>query len=72
MNFTAYLRQIGRGKDGARSLDREQAEDPGRVTSHAVFEALGWPVLASGSLATAADARALATAWAGQRPVFAV
>ena len=166
MSISAYLREIGRGKDGARSLDPEQAEDllrqvyegrvsevqlgafaiamrikgespselagflaatrahlapavveavgrsprpvvwlpsyngarklpnltpllagllaergcavlvhgllddPGRVTSHAVFEALGWPVLASTTAATQAQARVLDTAWAGGRPVF--
>ena len=166
MSFAAYLREIGRGKDGARSLDRDQAEDllrqvyegrvsdvqlgafaiamrikgesaaelagfvaatrahlapalveavsrsarpvvwlpsyngarklpnltpllagllaasgcavlvhglpddPGRVTSHAVFEALGWPVLASSVAATQAEAQLLDSAWAAQRPVF--
>ena len=166
MSFSAYLRQIGRGKDGARSLDRDQAEDllgqvyagrvsdlqlgafaiamrikgesaaelagfmaathahlapaivdavgrsarpvvwlpsyngarklpnltpllaglladrgcavlvhglpddTGRVTSHAVFEALGWPVLASPVAATQAEARLLDTAWSAGRPVL--
>ncbi len=166
MSIASYLREIGRGKDGARSLDREQAEDllrqvyedrvtpvqlgafaiamrikgetpaelvgflaatrahlapaivdavgrsprpvvwlpsyngarklpnltpllagllaargcavlvhglrddPGRVTSHAVFGALGWPLLASPGAATAADARTLDAAWAAGRPVF--
>ena len=28
MTIAPYLREIGRGKDGARSLTREQAADP--------------------------------------------
>ena len=27
MSIAAYIKEIGRGKDGARSLDREQADD---------------------------------------------
>ena len=41
------------------------ARDATRVTSHDVFDALGWPMIAA-----AADAGAIGPAWAAARPVF--
>ncbi|MEO5772381.1 MAG: DNA-binding protein YbiB [Burkholderiaceae bacterium] len=46
------------------------ADDPSRVTSHAVFEALGWPVLAAPGANAAADAAFISGAWTALRPVF--
>ena len=43
------------------------ATDAQRVTSHAVFEALGWPIVAAPSAAAAAT---MGHAWAMQCPVF--
>ena len=40
-------------------------EDPPRVTSHAIFEALGWPIVAS-----AGSGAGIGNAWAMQCPVF--
>ena len=63
-NLTALLAGL-LARMGLAVIVHGRAEDPGRVTTHAVFEALGWPIVE-----TAAGADAVAGAWQLQRPVF--
>ena len=63
-NLTALLAGL-LARIGLAVIVHGRAEDPGRVTTHAVFEALGWPIVE-----TAAGADAVASAWQLQRPVF--
>ena len=52
-------------RQGLAVIVHGRATDPGRVTSHAVFEALSWPIVAA-----AHDAADIDRIWQQQRPVF--
>ena len=63
-NLTALLAGL-LAQQGLAVIVHGPGVDPLRVTSQAVFAALGWPVVAAADDATAIDA-----AWARQQPVF--
>ena len=63
-NFTPLLAGL-LAQQGLSVIVHGLAADPLRVTSHAVFEVLGWPIVAAGR-----DAADIDRAWAAQRPVF--
>jgi anthranilate phosphoribosyltransferase len=63
-NLTPLLAAL-LARRGLNVIAHGPAVDPLRVTSHAVFGTLGWPVVES-----AADAAAIERAWAATRPVF--
>ena len=63
-NLTALLAGL-LAREGLAVVVHGPAVDPLRVTSHAVFAALGWPIVER-----EADADAIGRAHAAQRPVF--
>ncbi|MEO7246162.1 MAG: DNA-binding protein YbiB [Rubrivivax sp.] len=63
-NLTGLLAGL-LAREGLAVVVHGPALDPLRVTSHAVFAALGWPIVESD-----ADAGAIASAGAARRPVF--
>ena len=62
-NFTPLLAGM-LARQGLSVIVHGLAADPLRVTSHAVFEALGWPIVTGGGAAE------IDSAWATQLPVF--
>ena len=63
-NLTALLAGL-LARQGLSVIVHGPASDPARVTSHAVFDSFGWPMLAS-----AGEAAAIPQVWQQQRPVF--